>query len=183
MKPSIFIWHCEYDMVFALIPQCMDDECKLSLSPECNIDLNENEEDKCQLNLSLEWNTDFLTIHKYKVFALIQLLIFHNYFNSRLSIFSVHTGLIKMLLLLKCFCTLKLRRGTTHPKCAWHNSNRDSEHHRKKAIKAVVLEKQYDIIKVSIQLQSTVSPDSLRKNLCLIEFNLGLSEGVTGFWR
>ena len=116
-------------MVIALIPQCMEDECKLSLSPEWNTDLNEHEEDcrlslssewnvnldendedkfklcfslewnadldkdkedKCKLILSLERNTDLLPS-----IVLSQLLIFHNYFNSRLSSSSVHTSLIK----------------------------------------------------------------------------------------
>ena len=45
-------------MVIALTPQCIEDECKLSLSPEWNIDLNEDEEDKCKLSLSFEWNPD-----------------------------------------------------------------------------------------------------------------------------
>ena len=58
MKPSISIWHCEYDMVIALIPQCMEDECQLSLSPQWNTDLNEDEEDDYKLSLSLEWNAD-----------------------------------------------------------------------------------------------------------------------------
>ena len=59
MKPSISIWHSEYDIVIALIPLCMEDDCKLSLSPEWNTDLNEDEEDKCKLSFSLEWNSDF----------------------------------------------------------------------------------------------------------------------------
>ena len=145
MKPSISIWHCGYDMVIALIPRCTEDECKLSLSPEWNIDLNEHEED-CKLSLSLEWNADLdkdkedkcklsLSLERdtdmLPSIVLSQWLIFHNYFNSRLSVFSVHTSIIKMLFSLKCFCILRLRRGIIHPKCAWHNSNRDSEHHRK----------------------------------------------------